>query len=226
MKISYYGHSAFGVEIEGKHLLIDPFISGNPLASDIDSTQVPADYILLTHGHGDHLGDTIDIANRTGAPVVSNYEIISWLQGKGVEKGFPMNFGGTIDLGFCKVKMVLAIHSSTLPDGSAAGNPCGFVVESATGSFYYSGDTSLHYDMKLLGEMHKLDFAFLCMGDNFTMGVSDSLVASNFINTEVVIGMHYDTMDVLKIDHDASQKLYADAGKTLHLMQIGSNLEI
>lgn len=226
MNITYYGHSAFGVEIKQKHLLFDPFISENPAAADIDSSQVPADYILLTHGHGDHLGDTVKISERTGAPVITNFEITTWLGNKGVEKSVPMNFGGSIDLGFCKIKMVLATHSSTLPDGSPAGNPCGFVVECEEGSFYYSGDTGLHYDMKLLGEFHSLDFAFLCMGDHFTMGVADSLIASNFINCSHVIGMHYDTMEQIKIDHEASKKLYKDAGKTLELMEIGSSLEI
>ncbi|MEL6256387.1 MAG: metal-dependent hydrolase [Bacteroidota bacterium] len=223
MKISFYGHSAFGVEINGKHLVFDPFISGNP-ASDVDHQSIPADHILLTHGHGDHLGDTIDISKRTSAPVISNYEIFTWLASQGVEGGIGMNFGGIIDLGYCIVKMVLAIHSSTLPDGSPAGNPCGFIVESDEGNFYYSGDTSLHYDMKLIGEMHKLDFAILCVGGHFTMGVEDSLIASNFINTGVVIGMHYDTMDVLKIDHDAARQTYTNAGKTLHLLDIGTHL--
>lgn len=226
MKITYYGHSAFGVQIKDKHLLFDPFISGNPSASAIDSRKVPADYILLTHGHGDHLGDTVEIATRTGAPVITNYEITTWLADKGIDNSVPMNFGGSYDLGVCKIKMVLATHSSTLPDGSPAGNPCGFVVESEEGSFYYSGDTGLHYDMKLLGEFHTLDFAFLCMGDHFTMGVQDSLIASNFVNCKQVIGMHYDTMDQIKIDHGAAKKLYEGAGKTLHLMKIGDSMDL
>jgi len=226
MEITYYGHSAFGVSINGKQILFDPFISGNPAAAQIDVSKIEVDYILLTHGHGDHLGDTVEIAKRTGATVVSNYEIVTWLENKGVKNTIPMNFGGNIDLDFCQVKVVLAIHSSTLPDGSAAGNPCGFIVESKEGSFYYSGDTALHYDMKMLAEFHKLDFAFLCLGDHFTMGVKDSLIASNFVNCQTVIGMHYDTMDVLKIDHEASKKLYADSGKILHLMDIGSTLRI
>lgn len=226
MKITYYGHSAFGVEIKGKHLLFDPFISGNPAASAIDVQTVPADYILLTHGHGDHLGDTVDISTRTGAPIITNYEIATWLGNNGAETSIPMNYGGSTDLGFCKIKVVLATHSSTMPDGSPAGNPCGFVVESESGSFYYSGDTGLHYDMKLIGEFHKLDFAFLCMGDHFTMGVKDSLIASNFVDCKTVIGMHYDTMDVIKIDHEAAKGLYQDAGKTLFLMKIGTDLTL
>ncbi|MEM6265593.1 MAG: metal-dependent hydrolase, partial [Bacteroidota bacterium] len=152
MKVTYYGHACFGIELAGKHLLFDPFITPNEKAAHIDINEIPADYILVSHGHEDHVADVAAIANRTGATIVSSYEVVSWFGKQGLEKVHPMNHGGAWQFDFGKVKYVNAIHSSTLPDGSPGGNPGGFVIESSDKNFYYSGDTALTYDMKLLGE--------------------------------------------------------------------------
>lgn len=226
MNITYYGHSCFGVETMGKHILFDPFISPNDLASNIDIDSIPADFILISHGHQDHVADVESIAKRTGATLVSNYEIITWYGGKGLEKGLPMNHGGSWNTDVGKIKYVNAIHSSTLPDGSGGGNPGGFILENEEGSFYYSGDTALTYDMKLLGEYHKLDFAFLCMGDIFTMGVEDAVIASEFIKCDTIIGMHYDTFPPIKLDKAAAKSAFSAKGKTLHLLDIGGSMSI
>jgi L-ascorbate metabolism protein UlaG (beta-lactamase superfamily) len=225
MKITYYGHSCFGVEIKGKHLLFDPFISPNELAAHIDISQIPADYILQSHGHGDHIADTVAIAQRTGATVICIFEIHEWLNKQGVSRTHPMNIGGKWIFDFGKVKCVNAVHSSSLPDGSYGGNPRGFVIESDEGNFYYAGDTALTYDMKLIGEYRSIDFAFLPIGDNFTMSVDNAIIASDFINCPDVIGMHYDTFGFIKIEHDAAKRKFARSGKKLTLMGIGETIE-
>ena len=171
MKFTYYGHACFSVQAGGKTLLFDPFITPNPLAKKIDVDKVAADFILVSHGHGDHVADVIDIAKRTGATVITSYEVGTWFEGKGVKNVQAMNHGGAAKTDFGRVKLTSAIHSSSMPDGSYGGNPCGFVIESGDGNFYYSGDTALTYDMKLIGEATKLDFAIFPIGDFFTMGI-------------------------------------------------------
>jgi L-ascorbate metabolism protein UlaG (beta-lactamase superfamily) len=225
MIITYYGHSCFGVEVNGKHLLFDPFITGNELAKKIDINTIKADYILLSHGHGDHIGDAEAIAKRTGAKVVGMYEVVSWLEKKGVSNVHPLNVGGKWKFDFGNVKCVTAIHSSSLPDGSYGGNATGFIVETSEGSFYYSGDTALTYDMKLIGNYRKIDFAFLCIGDNFTMSVDNAIIAADFIACPNIIGMHYDTFGYIKIDHAEARLKFTRAGKNLTLMEIGSTLQ-
>lgn len=225
MKITYYGHSCFGVEIKGKHLLFDPFISPNPLAAEIDVNAVKADYILQSHGHGDHIADTVAIAQRTGATVVGAFEVTEWLAKQGVEKTHPMNTGGKWKFDFGNVKCVHAAHSSALPDGSYGGNPLGFVIESEEGNFYYAGDTALTYEMKLIGDYRRIDFAFLPIGDNFTMGVDNAIIACDFINCGDIIGMHYDTFGYIKIDHETAVRKFAHNGKKLTLMKIGETIE-
>jgi L-ascorbate metabolism protein UlaG (beta-lactamase superfamily) len=226
MKITYYGHSCFGVEVNGKHLLFDPFITHNELAKNIDISQIKADYILVSHGHDDHIGDTVAIAQRTNAKVVGAYEVVTWLNKQGVKEFHPMNIGGKWKFDFGNVKCVNAVHSSTLPDGSNGGNPMGFIIESTEGNFYYSGDTALTYDMKLIGEYRNVDFAFLCLGDNFTMSVDNAIIASEFIRCPKIIGMHYDTFGYIKIDHAEAKKKFSRAGKDLTLMEIGSTIEM
>ena len=226
MKITYYGHSSFGLEIAGKHLLFDPFISPNPLAKDIDIEKIPADYILISHGHEDHVADVEAIAKRTGATIIACYEVAVWFAGKGIEKYHPMNTGGQTSFDFGTVKFVHAVHSSTLPDGSMGGAPGGFVVRTEEGNFYFAGDTALTYDMKLIGEYEKLDFAFLPIGDNFTMGVDDALTATSFINCKEIIGMHYDTFPYVKINQANAIETFARAGRNLHLMSIGESVEM
>jgi L-ascorbate metabolism protein UlaG (beta-lactamase superfamily) len=221
MKITYYGHASYGIEVAGKHLLFDPFISPNELAKDIDIDKIPADYLLITHGHQDHVVDADAIARRTGAKIISNFEIVSWFGAKGLENGHPLNHGGKWKFDFGTVKYVTAIHSSVLPDGTYGGNPGGFVIETAEGNFYFSGDTALTYDMKLIGEQHDLDFAILCLGDNFTMGIEDAAIAADFIQCDNIIGMHYDTFGYIEIDHEAAIAHFESKGKTLRLPTIG-----
>lgn len=225
MNITYYGHSCFGVEVNGKHLLFDPFISPNELANTIDVNTVKADYILISHGHQDHIEDTESVAKRTGAKVICNWEISVWLEKKGVENIRPMNIGGKVKLDFGNVKCVVAQHSSSLPDGSYGGNPMGFVIESTEGNFYYAGDTALTYDMKLIGDYRSINFAFLPIGDNFTMGVDNAMIACDFIKCNDIIGMHYDTFGYIVIDKEQAVSKFMQAGKKLTLLEIGSTLK-
>lgn len=225
MKIIWYGHSCFGVEIKGKHLLFDPFITSNPAAKHIDIKTIKADYILQSHGHFDHIEDTVALAKQTGATVVAAYEITEWLTKQGVEKVHPMNIGGKWHFDFGKVKCVVAVHSSTLPDGTNGGSPMGFVVESEECNFYYAGDTALTYDMKLIGDYRHIDFAFLPIGDNFTMGVDNAIIASDFVKCDEIIGMHYDTFGYIQINHKEAQEKFSRAGKNLTLMKIGETIE-
>lgn len=225
MNITYYGHSCFGVEINGKHLLFDPFISPNELARGIDINLVPADYILISHGHSDHIADAESIAKRTGAKVICNWEISVWLEKKGVTEIRPMNTGGKVKLDFGSVKCVVAQHSSSMPDGSYGGNPMGFVIESTEGNFYYAGDTALTYDMKLIGDYRNVDFAFLPIGDNFTMGVDNAIIASDFIKCNDIIGMHYDTFGYIMIDQQEAISKFDRSGKELTLLEIGNTIK-
>jgi L-ascorbate metabolism protein UlaG (beta-lactamase superfamily) len=226
IKVTYYGHSCFGVEIKSKHLLFDPFITYNGLAKDIDINAIPADYILISHGHQDHLADAPAIAKRTGAKVISSYEVAVWMGKQGIENLVYMNTGGRFSCDFGSVKCVNAIHSSSLPDGTYGANPMGFVIEHEGGAFYYAGDTALTMDMKLIPmTCKKLDFAILPIGDNFTMGAADAVLASDFVECNNVMGVHYDTFPPIKIDHAAAVKLFADRGKTLSLLNIGETKE-
>jgi len=226
MNVTYYGHSSFLFEIAGSKLLFDPFISPNPLAKDIDINTIEVDYLLLSHGHGDHVADAEAIGQRTGAEVVAIAEITGWFGNKGLKAAYPMNIGGKVQLPFGTVKMVAAAHSSSLPDGSYGGLAAGFVVEAEGKTFYFAGDTALTYDMKLIGEQYKLDFAVLPIGDNYTMGIEDALIAADWVGTSKIIGMHYDTFPVIKIDQEATQEKAKLAGKELVLLQIGQTITL
>ncbi len=226
MKITYYGHSCFTMEVKEKVILFDPFISSNELAKHVDVNQVRADYILISHGHTDHIADAVSIALRTGATVISNWEIVNWLNKQGVENTHPMNIGGHWFFDFGKVKCVNAVHSSSLPDGSYGGNPMGFLLETDRGNVYYAGDTALTLDMKLIGDYKRIDLAFLPIGNNFTMGIDNAVLASDFIRCEKIIGMHYDTFDYIRIDHDEAFGKFAAAGKELVLLQIAQSITL
>ncbi len=226
MKLTYYGHSCFLLEVADKKVLFDPFITPNELAKDIDVDSIECDYILVSHGHEDHLADLVRIGKRTGATVVSNYEIVNWAAKQGLDKGHPMNTGGTWNFDFGRVRLCNAVHSSSFPDGSYAGLAGGFVIEAEAGTLYYAGDTALTTDMRLLTQQHNIDYALLPIGDNFTMGIDDAIQASNYINCGNVVGMHYDTFPPIKINHHEARGKFAAAGATLHLMEIGSSMPL
>lgn len=226
MKITYYGHSCFGVEINGTSLLFDPYITENKLAAHIDSTTLKVDYILISHGHHDHTADAVALAKKTGAKIISNHEIIDWMTKQGVENTHPMNLGGAWIFDFGKVKCVTAMHSSSLPDGAYGGHAMGFLLETSKGNLYYSGDTALTYDMKLLGDYKRLDIALLSMGNNFTMSVDNAIIASDFIKCDKIIGMHYDTSELITINHKEAVDKFNSAGKELLLMEIGSSIKL
>jgi L-ascorbate metabolism protein UlaG (beta-lactamase superfamily) len=226
MKITFYGHACVGVDFGGKHLLFDPFVTGNPIATAVDVDKIPADYILISHGHGDHVADMERIAKRSNATVVSNAEIAGWAEGKGL-KAHPMNHGGKWKFDFGTVKYVPAVHSSSLPDGANGGNPGGFVVWDGAQCFYFAGDTSLTMDMKLIPELcPKLDIALLPIGDNFTMGIDEALVASDFIQCKRILGIHYDSFGYIKIDHQQALDAFKARGKELILLPIGKSIQI
>lgn len=226
MKLTFYGHAAFGLETMGKHVLIDPFISPNGKAGHIDVNALPADYILLTHGHQDHVADAEAIAKRTGATLVSNFEIVSWYESKGVS-GHPMNHGGKAKFDFGITKYVNAVHSSVLPDGTYGGNPGGFVIWNQEGCVYFAGDTALTMDMKLIPmTCPQLDIAILPIGDNFTMGYEDALLACDFISCDRVVACHYDTFGYIEIDQEAAIKAFEARGKELILLSVGESLEL
>ena len=225
MKVTYLGHSCFLVDLDGTKILFDPFITPNPIVNEIDIDKIETDFILISHGHEDHIADVESIAKRTGAKVISNFEVVSWFGSKGIENSHPLNHGGNIKLTEkISAKFVNAVHSSVLPDGTYGGNPGGWVVKSANKSFYYSGDTALTYDMKLLAEFNKLDFAFLCIGDNFTMGIEDSAIAADFVGVKDVIGMHYDSFGYIEIDHENAKEHYNKKGLNLTLMNINETI--
>ncbi|NQY11640.1 MAG: metal-dependent hydrolase [Flavobacteriales bacterium] len=226
MNITYYGHSCFGIKTDQANLLFDPFISPNKLAEKVDINTIEADFILVSHGHEDHVADLIEIGKRTNAKVISNFEIATWAAGKGLADGHPMNHGGNWKFDFGNVKYVNAVHSSVLPDGTYGGNPGGFVVKADGLSFYYAGDTALTYDMKLLGDYDKIDFAFLPIGDNFTMDINDALIAADFIKCDKIIGMHYDTFGFIEIDKAKAKSLFAEKGKELILIEINESITI
>lgn len=225
MKITYYGHASLGIEVGGKHIIVDPFITGNPQAATINLSTIKADYILLTHAHSDHILDVEAIAKNTNAVIVSNAEIASHYAKKGFNS-HPMNHGGSWKFDFGKVKYVNAIHSSSFPDGSYGGNPGGFVIEGEHKNIYIAGDTALTYDMKLIPLRTKLDLVILPIGNNFTMDVEDAISASDFVECDKVLGYHYDTFGYIEINHEEAIRKFFDKGKDLMLLPIGDSIEL
>ena len=226
MKFTYYGHSTFAVLTGGKRLLFDPFISGNELAKDINIEEIQADYIFISHGHYDHMLDAINIANRTSATVVGNWEIYDYFNKQGVKHLHPLNPGGQANLDFGTVRCVTAVHSSSFPDGSYAGVACGFVLKTDGGNFYYSGDTGLTLDMTLIPKWTDLKFAVFPIGDVLTMGIEDAIDAAQYVKVKHVFGVHYDTFELIRIEKPHAIHEFEKMGLTLHLPKIGETVEI
>lgn len=225
MKITFYGHASLGITIADIHIIVDPFISANPKASNIDSTTLEADYILLTHAHQDHILDVEAIAKRTNAVIVSNVEIATYYSKKGFQS-HPMNHGGSWNFEFGNLKYVNAIHSSSFPDGTYGGNPGGFVIEGERKNIYIAGDTALTMDMKLIPMRTKLDLAILPIGNNFTMDIEDAIIASDFVECDKILGYHYDTFGYIEINKEQAIKKFFDKGKDLMLLNIGDSIEL
>ena len=226
MNLTFYGQSSFSIELKGKTIFFDPFISPYEKASHIDVNSLKADYVLLSHGHQDHVEDAEPIAKNNDATIISNYEIVSYYGAKGC-KGHPLNHGGKKEFDFGTVKYVNAVHSSVLPDGTYGGNPGGFVVWNDEVCFYFAGDTALTLDMKLIPmTCPKLDFAILPIGDNFTMGYDDAAIAAEFIECDKIVGCHFDTFGYIKIDHEAAKAAFNKKGKELILPTIGNQITL
>ena len=224
MRLTWHGHATIGIETGGHHLLVDPFFSGNPAASASPET-VAADYILVTHGHGDHVGDTVAIAKRTGATVISNAEICHWLQAQGV-KTHAQHIGGGYSHPFGYLKLTLALHGSALPDGANGGNPCGFLLTAEGKRVYLAGDTGLFGDMALIGD-EGVEMAVLPVGDNYTMGPSDALRAVRLLRPRRVIPIHHSTWGLIAQDAAAwARRVNEDTGARALLLAPGESCEL
>ncbi len=226
MKVTFFGHATLQIETNGKTLLVDPFISGNEKVSAIINVDdLKPDYILLTHAHNDHTLDVERIAKSSKAVIVSNFEIAMYYEAKGF-KVHPMNHGGNWGFDFGNLKYVNAIHTSSFGDGTYGGQPGGFVLSSEGKNIYIAGDTALAMDMKLIPLTTKLNLAILPIGDNFTMGVDDAIIASDFVECNTILGCHYDTFGYIEIDHQEAINKFKAAGKKLHLLEIGGSMEV
>jgi L-ascorbate metabolism protein UlaG (beta-lactamase superfamily) len=221
----WYGHGTMGLEINGKHVLVDPFFTDNPAAS-ARADEVPADYILISHGHGDHIADAKPIAQRTGAVVISNFEISNWCGGQGIDNAQGQHIGGGCQYPFGYVKLTQAQHGSALPDGSNGGNPVGFLITVEDKKIYLACDTGLFGDMRLIGE-EGVDLAVLPIGDHFTMGPDDALRAVKMINPKHVIPVHYNTWDKIRQDAPAwARRVEAETGAKAHVLQPGGTFNL
>ena len=222
MNIKFLGHSCFSIEINEVTILIDPFISGNALASHIDISTLKADFILLTHAHQDHVLDVEVIAERTKAVIVSNYEIAMYYGAKDLNVS-ALNHGGTFKTDAFSAKYVNAIHTSSFADGTYGGEPGGFVISSKDKNLYVAGDTAVTMDMKLIPMSIKLDAAIFPIGDTFTMGVEDAIIASDLVECEKVIGCHFNTFPPIELDVNEAKSKFLSKGKELLILEIGEN---
>ena len=223
--VTFLGHGTFLVETNGTRVLIDPFLTGNPAASTT-ADDVPADVIILSHGHGDHVGDAIDVANRTGALVIANHEIVEWLTGQGLTNTHAQHIGGQHAFEWGTLKLTIAHHGSMLPDGANGGNPCGLLLKLADGNIYHAADTGLFLDMKLIGE-EGIDLAILPIGDNFTMGPDDALRAVKLIEPKRVIPDHYNTWPLIAQDAEAwAERVRAETSAEALVLESGESCEL
>lgn len=225
VKITWFGHATLGIEVEQFHILIDPFFANNPTAV-VNAEDVAADFILVTHGHGDHIGDTVDIAKRTGALVISNAEICAWLKKQGVPT-HAQQIGGGHQHPFGYLKLTQAVHGSALPDGSYGGNPAGFLLRMANGKhIYLAGDTGLFGDMRLIGE-EGVALAVLPIGDNYTMGPADALRAVRLLQPEHVIPIHFSTWGLIQADaQDWAAQVERETTAKAHVLAPGGSFSL
>jgi len=226
MEIRYLGHAAFELTDDGVTVIIDPFLTGNPAAA-AKADAIAADFILVSHGHGDHVGDTVAIAQRTGATVIANFEICEWLGKQGVKKVHAMNTGGARSFPFGNLKLTIAHHTSMLPDGANGGNPCGLLIRLADGRrIYHAADTGLFLDMQLIGE-EGIDLAILPIGDNYTMGPDDALRAVKLIRPKRVIPTHFGTWDIIAQDANAwAARVKAETSAQAIVLKPGESYEV
>lgn len=226
MKVTYLSHSCFLIETSSHRLLIDPFLTGNSLAK-VKPEQVECDFILISHGHEDHLGDSVQIAKRTGATIISNYEVATTCQKRGASNIHPMNPGGSWQFPFGKVKLTTAHHSSSNVTAEGflyLGNPCGILITADDKTLYHAGDTALFMDMKLIGELNHIDLAMLPIGDNYTMGPEDAALAAEFLRAELSVPMHYNTFEFIKVDPAEFVKKVEAGGRSAKAMAVGESL--
>jgi L-ascorbate metabolism protein UlaG (beta-lactamase superfamily) len=225
-RLRWLGHASFLIETDGKRVLIDPYLTDNPAAA-VKAAEVPADFILVSHGHGDHLADAVPIAKRTGAPVIATVEIADWIKKQGVEKVHGQQHGGSFTYPFGRLKLTWACHGSGLPDGSYGGNPCGFLLYTKDGKkIYDAADTGLFGDMRLIGE-EGLDLALLPIGDNYTMGPDDALRAVKLLQPRKVMPMHYNTWPLIAQDAAAwAKRVKAETKTEVAVLKPGEWLEV
>lgn len=225
-QITWYGHATLGVNTSGYKLIIDPYFNDNP-SSPIKADQVQADYLLITHGHGDHVGDSVSIAKRTNAEVISNAEIVKWISMQGVRKTHGQHLGGGFQYPFGYLKLTLALHGSSLPDGSDGGNPAGFLLTTNDHKkIYMAGDTGLFGDMKLIGE-EDIDLAVIPIGDNYTMGPEDALRAVKLLQPKHVIPIHFNTWDLIAQDAQAwATKVEEQTKCQVHVLKPGDTFTL
>lgn len=220
-ELTFWGHSCWKITSGKTVILIDPFINGNP-QSPVKEEDVRADYLIVTHAHGDHLGDAIPIAKRSGGVIISNYEIAMYCgkQGAGVH---PLHIGGSHEFSFGRVKLTPAWHGSSFPDGTYGGTPAGCLVQVENKTLYHTGDTGLFMDMQLIGEMHPIDIALIPIGDNFTMGITDAVKAVSLLKPKKVIPMHYNTFDMIKSDPDDFSRRLNAMGVAVQTLKPGES---
>ncbi len=224
MELKYFSHSAFQIKTNGITILIDPFLDDNP-TSPVKSKDVDADYIILSHAHGDHLGDALKIAERSKPLFLCVNELANYCKEKGFE-AHNMHIGGEHEFEFGKVKFTIAHHGSQTPDKKYGGEPAGIILTIEGIKIYHTGDTGLFYDMKLIGEMNKIDYMLLPIGDNFTMGIDDAVIAAEFVNPKIAIPMHYNTFPVIKADPEEFKMKAEKKGIKVKVLKYGEEIKL